>query len=493
MQKNMFLSLYLKRLIPTVLLSIFSTAFWSQLPMYSDIEQVKLSLYQDDFLPVTFHQNRRNELRKLMPQNSLVVFFSNPVRTRSNDVNFEFHQDPNFYYLTGLREPNAILVIFSEPQKVNDNYTNEILYVQKKDAEKEIWDGTKIGVEKARETLSIQTVLPSDEFSLLKLDFTKFKLISYSAPNEGLKDDPYSKDDMYNLKRQWEGKLFDATEQQIKTMEYNKWMAQLREIKTQEELNLLKRAIEITCVAQTELMKTLKPEMSEFQSEAIVEFIFKLLGAESPGFSSIQGSGENSCTLHYQTNRKRMVIGDLLVSDIGAEVRGYTADVTRTLPVSGTFSTEQTILYNIVLEAQNAGIAAAKVGNNFWEPNIAATTILSQRLLGLGIIKSPSELKRYFMHGTSHYLGLDVHDLGTYGTLRPNSVITVEPGIYIPNGSPCDKKWWNIGIRIEDDILITTSGPVNLSGCVPRTISEIEALMKTKSTIINEIPSPLTK
>lgn len=488
-----FTSVFIKPLLLVGLLTISFVSFHSQLSIPNANTDVKLSLYQDDFLPPTFHQNRRSELRKLMPQGSMVVFFSNPTRTRSNDVNFEYHQDPNFYYLTGLREPNSILILFSETQKINNTYTNEVLFVQKKDAEKEIWDGAKIGVEKAKETLSIQTVLPSDEFSALNLNFSKFKLISYSAPNEGLKDDPFTKDDLYNLKRQWEGKLFDATEQQLKPLEYLKWMAQLREIKTQEEINLLKRAIEITCIAQTELMKTLKPEMSEFQSEAIVEFIFKLLGAESSGFSSIQGSGENSCTLHYQTNRKRMVIGDLLVSDIGAEVRGYTADVTRTLPVSGTFTPEQAILYNVVLEAQNAGIAASKVGNNFWEPNIAATTVLSQRLKELGVIKSPSELKRYFMHGTSHYLGLDVHDLGTYGTLRPNSVITVEPGIYIPIGSPCDKKWWNIGIRIEDDILITTSGPINLSGCVPRTIVEIEEMMKEKSNIINEIPLPYSR
>jgi Xaa-Pro aminopeptidase len=260
-------------------------------------------------------------------------------------------------------------------------------------------------------------------------------------------------------------------------------MSKLREVKEEEELILLKRAIEITCDAQTELLKAIKPGMKEYQSEAIVEFIFKLNGAEYPGFPSIQGSGANSCVLHYQTNRKQMIGQNLLVSDVGAEYHGYTADVTRTMPVDGKFSVEEAAIYNLVLKAQNAGIEAAKVGENFWSSNVAATTVLSQGLQALGIIKTPLELKRYFMHGTSHYLGLDVHDTGTYGKLQHNSVITVEPGIYIEEGSPCDPKWWNIGVRIEDDILITNDGPVNLSDCIPRTIPEIEQLMGQNSFI----------
>ena len=172
---------------------------------------------------------------------------------------------------------------------------------------------------------------------------------------------------------------------------------------------------------------------------------------------------------------------DLLVCDIGAEYHGYTADVTRTLPANEKYSYEQATIYNIVLEAQQAGIDVCKPGNKFWDPNIAATTVLSQRMKELGIIKNASELRRYFMHGTSHYLGLDVHDVGGYGPLEKNQVITVEPGIYIPEGSPCDKKWWNIGVRIEDDILITDGDPINMSGCVPRKIEEIESLMGEKS------------
>ena len=226
-------------------------------------------------------------------------------------------------------------------------------------------------------------------------------------------------------------------------------------------------------------------EMKEYEAEAIIEYIFKKNGAEYPGFPTIMGSGENSCVLHYVSNRKTMKGANLLVSDVGAEYHGYTADVSRTIPVDGHFSEEEAIIYNIVYDAQKAGIEASRAGNRFWDPNIAATTVISQRLIKLGLIKRPIELRRYFMHGTSHYLGLDVHDKGTYGELQPNTVITVEPGIYIAEGSPCDPKWWNIGVRIEDDVLITDGDPEVISDCVPKTIEEIEKLMEENSYLEN--------
>lgn len=167
--------------------------------------------------------------------------------------------------------------------------------------------------------------------------------------------------------------------------------------------------------------------------------------------------------------------------DMGAEYHGYTADVTRSFPINGRFTKEQKQLYDLVLKAQEAGIAVCKPGTSFNEPHKVATKIIAEGLVKLGIIKKEDEVRKYFMHGTSHYLGLDVHDAGTYGPLQPNSIITVEPGIYIKKGSPCDPKWWDIGIRIEDDILITEKEPVNLSGCVPKTIEEIEALMAQES------------
>lgn len=470
------------KVISIILFMVFAFGAFGQ-----NIEQTKPKLvggeeYDRDLLPSDFHAGRRDELRKMMPENSVAVFFSNPIRNRSNDVDYEYHQDPNFYYLTGVTEPNSILVVFSEPQMIDGEKTNEVIFVQERDESIEVWNGPRLGVEGIQQ-MGLNKVLSNKEFKNIDLKLEKFDFITYSLPTESLKDNPFDKEDMYNLRQQFEAHLFKAEDNVIKRGEYAVYMARLREIKTEEELALMRRAIDITCQAQVELLKALEPGMKEYQSEAVIEFIFKLNGAEYPGFPSIQGSGMNSCVLHYQTNRKSMIGNNLLVSDVGAEYHGYTADVTRTMPVDGKFSEEEAKIYNLVLAAQEAGIAESKVGNNFWAPNIAATTVLSQGLMELGIIQSPAELKRYFMHGTSHYLGLDVHDTGTYGKLQENSVITVEPGIYIPENSPCDPKWWNIGVRIEDDILITTEGPENLSGCIPRTIPEIEQLMAQKSFI----------
>jgi Xaa-Pro aminopeptidase len=184
--------------------------------------------------------------------------------------------------------------------------------------------------------------------------------------------------------------------------------------------------------------------------------------------------------LHYTANNEDLSPGDLLVVDIGAEYRNYTADITRTIPVSGYYTDEQKEIYQLVLNAQRAAIEECKKGKKFWEPNDVAKQVIQKGLKNLGITKRSFEAKKYFMHGTSHYLGLDVHDLGTYESLKPGHVITVEPGIYIPEGSDCDPKWWNIGIRIEDDILISEEGPIILSDCVPVEIVDIEFLMKSQ-------------
>jgi Xaa-Pro aminopeptidase len=255
----------------------------------------------------------------------------------------------------------------------------------------------------------------------------------------------------------------------------------MREIKEAEELVLIRKAVTMTCGGLNELMRALEPKMREYQAEAIVEFWFKNNGAEAVGYPSILGGGKNSCYLHYSSNRKKLEGKHLLLCDVGAEFHGYTADVTRTLPVDGNFSTEEKAIYELVLRAQDAGIAECHVGRKFWDPDKAAKAVLAQGLKELGITTRSSDLKTYYFHGTSHYMGLDVHDSGLRGFLKAGNVITVEPGIYIPEGSDCDPKWWNIGIRIEDDIVITPNGPENLSASTPRTVAEIEALMAKES------------
>jgi len=442
--------------------------FAQELPVKTLIKTEAQSLYDNDLPSKEFHSGRRNALRNLMGDSTVAVFFASTMKNRSNDVNYEFHQDPNFYYLTGLRAPDAMIMVFKNEIQFEGFSGNEILFLKEKDPKSERWTGKLLGVERAKNTLGIQNSFSEESFFEFKLDLSKFKQVYYFEQK---------KENESDLQKQFSKKqITNADTYSIKEL-----MAKLREIKTKEELDLMRKAINITCDALKEAMKALEAGMNEFSMEAVVEYIFKSKGSEHEGYPSIIGGGENSCILHYETNRKKLVSKDMLVCDVGAEYHGYTADVTRTIPVNGKFSETQKLIYNIVLEAQMAGIAKCKPGEDFRTPHKEATAIIQKRLLELGVIKAPNEVGKYFFHGTSHYLGLDVHDAGTFGKLKPNSVITVEPGIYIPFGSDCDEKWWGIGIRIEDDILITETEPEVLSACVPKTIEEIEALMKQES------------
>lgn len=257
----------------------------------------------------------------------------------------------------------------------------------------------------------------------------------------------------------------------------------LRMIKTDEERALLEKAIAITVESHREVMRQVEPGWAEYEIEALVEYAFKRAGAEYPGFPSIVGSGENSVILHYETNRRITEPGDVVVIDIGAEYHGYSADITRTLPVDGTFSEEQRAIYDLVYRAQEEAIEVARAGSSFSSPHAVASRVLAAGLAELGLIVDPSDrqgLGRFFMHGTSHYLGLDVHDVGTGGVLEPGTVITVEPGLYIPEAEDIDPKWWNIGVRIEDDILVTEGDPVILSAAAPRRADDVERLMATR-------------
>jgi Xaa-Pro aminopeptidase len=260
-------------------------------------------------------------------------------------------------------------------------------------------------------------------------------------------------------------------------------MASLREKKSKEEMVLLTKAIRISAMGQQEIMKAMHPGMSETQIQGVHEFIYKKYGSEYEGYPSIVGAGNNGCVLHYIENTKMKVENDLVLMDLGAEYHGYTADVTRTIPANGKFSAEQKLIYDLVYDAQEAGIAAAKIGNSFSMTDQAARKVISDGLLKLGLIKKEDESRKYFPHGTSHHIGLDVHDPGLYNTFEADMVVTVEPGIYIPIGSDCDKKWWGIAVRIEDDILITPNGPINLSAEAPRKSNEIELLMKENSIL----------
>jgi Xaa-Pro aminopeptidase len=438
-------------------------------------------LYKHDFLSPQFHQNRRQALRDAMPANSVAVFFSAPVRVRSNDVEYDYHQDPDFYYLTGINEPEAMLLLFKENQTLGASSGNEFVFVQEKDPKKETWTGRRLGVDGAKGVSGIQPVFINSMFEGFTIDFSKFAQVLEKenafeeCVNSGNTD---GQNNLLIASYKSKTKAQHST-QNAKLL--SGYMQHMRQVKLKEELALMKIAIDITCAAEIEVFKYIEPGMSEYQAQAVLEYVFKEQGCEYPAFPSIVGSGANSCILHYTTNRKKFQAGDMVVVDIGAEYHGYAADVTRTLPVDGQFSAEEKIIYELVLEAQAAGFEACRSGNSFDAPHKAAREVLVKGLLKLGIIKKENEYRSYFMHGTSHYLGLDVHDEGDYKSLKSGNVITVEPGLYIPSGSDCDKKWWNIGVRIEDDVLITDTGKIILSENAPRTVKEIEDLMKLKS------------
>ena len=375
-----------------------------------------------DFLSSDFHKGRRDAFRAEMPANSVAVLFANPVRNRANDVDYIYHQDPDFQYLTGYNEPHAVLLLFSEMQtdKTGTPY-NEVIYVQKRDARAEQWNGRRLGVEGVIATLGFEIAYNGIDFISLQLDFKNFnKVLFYNFKNDYR--DGNDGADLFNLVAAFKEKVgypvnFITTKQSesldmtnnLDVKSLGEIMSGLRETKLPEEMELLKKAIEISAVGQLEVMKAMHPGMSETEVQGIHEYVCKKYGAEYEGYPSIVGGGNNGCILHYIENNKPELGNDLVLMDLGAEYHGYTADVTRTIP--------------------------------------------------------------------------DVHDKGTYGPFKANTVITVEPGIYIPKGSDCDPKWWGIAVRIEDDILISENGPVLLSFMAPRSVADIEAAMK--------LPSPL--
>jgi Xaa-Pro aminopeptidase len=501
-----------------------------------------------DRLSSAFHKARREALRQMLPPNSVAVFFAAPVRNRANDVDFVYHQDPDFYYLTGYGEPNAVLLLFSSPQRDTQGKSyNEMLYVQHHDPQAEMWTGRRMGVEGVRKSLGFEQVAENKAFELLPLDLKGFDKILFPEFHNDVRNDKDEPADLYDLIRLFKLKtgypeeydaqryaLYDflrksgandgvnaaqtvtnyqsyypSLQQDPLLQEFVRasngadrtkvvarlpktnldgytlpeLMNRMRETKHPEEMTLLRKATAISAIAQQEVMKAMHPGMSEREIQGIHEFVYRRYGSEFEGYPSIVGAGNNGCVLHYVENSRTKLDNDLVLMDIGAEYRGYTADVTRTIPANGKYSKEQRAIYDLVYRAQEAGIAACLEGKDFQEPHRAAAEVINKGLVELGLIKDVKDKHLYFPHGTSHYLGLDVHDRGTYGPLKANTVITVEPGIYIPEGSPCDKKWWGIAVRIEDDILITPNGPENLSAGAPRKAEDIEKLMAEKSVL----------
>ena len=499
-----------------------------------------------------FHLKNRNNLRDQMPDNSVSVLFSNPVRNRSNDVYYSYHPDPNYYYLSGWREPHSVLVIFKNNIKDSIGSYNEILFVRERNPDDEQWNGKRKGVEGAKK-LGFDRVLSKKSFSKMNFNFDNFNKVLLNPFQTDVKDIIADESDLFDLQNQlknkinypndfnpevfkWYNLIYSVNNKDIERLKkqlrffsnrnkhllndkiiqkfisintedfmkevnsdssffipdfnfdfdlLDKYLTNQREIKSTEEVDLIRKAVTISSIGQSEVMKAVKPGMSEREIQGLHQYIYKRYGAAHEGYPSIVGSGENACILHYITNDKTNIKNQLVLMDLGAEYGGYTADVTRTIPVNGKFTDEQRLIYKIVYDAQEAGIEMAKKGNSFSQIYEATKMVALDGLIELEIIKDEKELRTYYPHGVAHHIGLDVHDPGNYGLLSENMVITVEPGIYIPEGSNCDPKWWSIGIRIEDDILITNTGNENLSKFAPRKWDLIEKTMILKSPLDN--------
>jgi Xaa-Pro aminopeptidase len=458
----------------------------------------------DDYLKSDFHKGRRAALRAKMPKNSVAVIFSNPVRNRANDVDYVYHQDPNFYYLTGHVEPHSMLLIFKSPQDISGEMYDEVIFVRSRNALKELYDGARLGKDGAVRELEFELAFEGAEFESFNLDFSKFdKVLFYDFEND-VRNTP-EKGDLYDLISQFKDKVgysqddisLEPQSNNIDLTTLDQYMTQLRGIKLEEELVLLRRAVNISAVGQVEVMKAMRPGMSETEVQGLHEYVFKKYQAEYEGYPSIVGAGHNGCVLHYIQNYKPQIEdGELILMDLGAEYHGYTADVTRTIPVNGKFTEEQKLIYDLVYEAQQAAADICKEGVSFDELTWATQEVVYNGLVDLGIYKStdPKDMvnpetgrNRYYPHGCCHHIGLDVHDKGEYTVLKENMVITIEPGIYIPEGSPTDEKWWNIPVRIEDDYLITKDGCELLSNLAPRKSEEIEKLMEEDSPFSNVV------
>ena len=449
--------------------------------------------YFDDLGP-EFHKKKRQEFRSLMPANSVAFIFTSPIMKRSNDTDYMYHQDPNFYYLTGWREPHGVLVIFKDDQFDSDGAYNEIMYVRERNEYREMWDGRRLGIKGAKK-MSFDRVKLRSEFIENTIPIENFSNILNTNIRDDVRDFKDDKYDLFDIQNKFqeivskkESDILGDLNKQFFSSSINQIMSKLRQTKDPLEIELLTKAIRISALAQIEVMRAIHNDMTEREVQGIHEFIYRKYGAAHEGYNSIVGAGGNACVLHYVTNEDMDIKDKLILMDVGAEYRGYTADVTRTIPVNGKFNNEQKIIYDLVYKSQEEAIKEAIIGNSFNDIYLKSYDIIAKGLIDLGIIDDYREARKYYPHGVSHHIGLDVHDPGSRD-LMENMVITVEPGIYIPENSNTDPKWWNIGVRIEDDILITNSGPVNLSIDAPRRSDEIEVIMAQDSPI-NQLVLP---
>ncbi len=421
------------------------------------------------------------EFLRRMDQNSVAIIPSAREATRSNDTAYRFRQDSDFLYLTGFEEPDAIAVIAPGRE---EKFT---MVLRPRDPEREIWDGRRAGVEGAKSEYGADQAFPIVEFDekLESLLDGAEKLYYRLGVHPDLDDTIIRQ---IARMRAVNRKPIHPPQTIIDPASI---VHEMRVLKSPEEIELMQRAADIAAEAHCEAMKAARAGMKEYEVEALIELIFKRRGAAAPAYTSIIGAGANATVLHYINNDGELKDGDLLLIDAGAEYKGYASDITRTFPINGRYSKAQREIYDLVLEAQMACVEMVRPGTTHEQLKAHSIEVLTEGMVRLGLLKgnSPDLIKekkyeQFYMHGLGHMLGIDVHDVGRYyfdkesRALEPGVVMTVEPGLYVsPDTKGIPEQYLGIGVRIEDDVLCTTSGPRVLTDKVPKQADEIEALI----------------
>lgn len=425
---------------------------------------------------------RRKALMQQVGSDALVILPSAKEVIRNGDATYPFRQNSDFYYLTGFTEPEAVLVL--APKRKEGEY---ILFCRPRNRDREIWDGPRAGLEGAVKAFNVNQAFPIDELEVRLPDI----LVGRESIHYPLGFDKDFDQRLMEIVKDIRAKVRGGLACPSSFVDISPSLHEMRLFKSPTEVAMMKRAISITGAAHVRAMEICKPGMYEYEIEATLSYVFLCHGARFHAYNAIVGSGKNTCTLHYVNNDKQIVDGDLVLIDAGAEYGHYAADITRTFPANGRFTAEQRAIYELVLAAQLAGIKAIKPGVSFLAAQRAIVAVITEGLIDLGILKGNLDnliekqaYAPFYMHRSGHWLGLDVHDAGRYRVnekwrpLKPGMTLTVEPGIYIAADIPSvHKKWHNIGVRIEDDVLVTKNGCQVLSADIPKTAAEIEAIM----------------
>ena len=424
---------------------------------------------------------RRQALLAHMQPGSAALIFAAPEATRSNDSEYPYRQSSDFWYFTGFNEPEAVLVLI----KSDDTHNHSVLFNRVRDLTAEIWFGRRLGQDAAPEKLGVERALAFSEINEQLYQLLNGLDVVYHAQGEYAYADELVFAALDKLRK---GSRQNLSAPATLT-DWRPIVHEMRLFKSPEELDVMRRAGEISALAHTRAMEKCRPGMFEYQLEGEILHEFNRHGARFPSYNTIVGGGENGCILHYTENESELRDGDLVLIDAGCEYRGYAGDITRTFPVNGKFSPAQRAVYDIVLETLETALTLFRPGTSIQDVTGSVIRIMVNGLVKLGILKGDVEEliadnahRAFFMHGLSHWLGLDVHDVGGYGpdrsrTLEPGMVLTVEPGLYIAPDADVPAEYRGIGIRIEDDIVITENGNENLTASVVKKADEIEALM----------------